>query len=73
MEYQNYLAPKSELYGYLYEFIIEESNPDQNFDYLKTLIDNQYKDNSNEFKFVLHIINKISKNHHRFCYIMKII
>ena len=67
MEYEKQITRMKNLYDNLYQFINDENNFEEDF---HTLINNikseKYFENIDEFKSILHIINKISKNHHRY-------
>lgn len=64
MECQNYISSKKELLDAFHQFINDENNSEEDFiSFIKT---NHYQENSDEFRLVLHMINNVSNNYHRY-------
>ena len=67
MEYQKYITSKKELSEKFHCFIENEDSLDEIYQNLISFINSEnYQANSNEFKLILHMINRISSNHHRY-------
>lgn len=66
MEFQDYIKEKKELYDHFLYFIEEENENENNFSKLiQNIQKHNYQENPEEFKSILHLINKVSSNHHR--------
>ena len=68
MEIEKYINKKKELYDILLKFI-ENGNDNNDTDYqnlIKNIDDQKILENGKELKEFLHIVLKISKNHHRY-------
>lgn len=66
MEFQEYIHQKKEFYTLLLSYL--ESNDSDEIDYsnlMKQLKNDKFQTNHEEFKELLQLLNKISKNHHR--------
>ena len=74
MEYKKYTTEKRNLLENIHQFIDEESTLKEKLNvFIRYLQTNNYEENIVEFKLILHTINNISNNHHRYqTFLMKI-
>lgn len=71
MEYQWFFCQKAILNNYFIEYIEEENKTDETFKNLLNFINSHFKESPDEFKIVLHLINKMTKNHNRNFFLFK--
>ena len=66
MEYQEYIEIKKRLQTSLLDFLSNDENTEEHFEQLISIINDQnIKDDANEFRLFLYLINTISNNHYR--------